>query len=339
MKNVEARRSQTLTVLAPAKLNLVLRILGKRADSYHDLFTLFQSIDLCDRLHFNFTDSDRDEVNIKLEDSSTGGDFPLDDTNIIKKAALLYMRELTERVPVRLTVRVEKNIPIGAGLAGGSANAAATLSAINHHYKNKLSSDQLLQLAGEIGSDVPFSLLGGTSLGRGRGEILSSLPAHTGLHFVLVKPRTLAVSTAWAYDSFDRTQSGEQLDEAILKDQAQKLNALLGEKNISAAANFFSNSFEPVVFERYPVLRSIKERLIDLGCLCAYMTGSGPTIYGLVRDFSQAKAIQSTIISDQEAKTSAFWYKNYGFPVDTWLTKSIDHGIKVIGDEENHHKN
>src|SRR6516162_6723306 len=121
MKNVEARRSQTLTVLAPAKLNLVLRILGKRADSYHDLFTLFQSIDLCDRLHFNFTDSDRDEVNIKLEDSSTGGDFPLDDTNIIKKAALLYMRELTERVPVRLTVRVEKNIPIGAGLAGGSA--------------------------------------------------------------------------------------------------------------------------------------------------------------------------------------------------------------------------
>lgn len=336
MKNVEARRTQTLTVLAPAKLNLTLRILGKRTDNYHDLFTLFQSIDLCDRLRFAFLESDKDEVEIGLQDSTASHDFPLNDTNIIKKAAALYMRETTNRSPLKVKVRVRKNIPIGAGLAGGSANAAATLLAINHHYGEKLSSDQLLQLAAEIGSDVPFSLRGGTSLGRGRGEILSPLPVQTDLSFVLVKPKALSVSTAWAYESFGRTRFYEQLDAATLENQIEKLHSLLGARNISAAAKLFSNSFETVVFERYPVLRKIKERLIELGCLCAYMTGSGPTVYGLARGEAPAETIRSTIISDQESKTTHSWYKDHGLAVDTWLVKSIGHGIKVIEDEEDH---
>jgi 4-diphosphocytidyl-2-C-methyl-D-erythritol kinase len=245
---------------------------------------------------------------------------------------------LKKHVPVKITVRVKKNIPIGAGLAGGSADAAATLSAINRYYGNYIPLEQLLEIAARIGSDVPFSLCGGTSVGRGRGEILLPVLAQTNLYVILVKPKGLSVSTAWAYDAFDQSNSNRPLESSQIETHQSELISLLSERNISASGKLFQNSFESLVFEHHPVLQKIRQRLIDLGCFCARMTGSGPTIYGLVRDPSRANDILRSIANDQASSVAAPWYKDHGIAVDTWLAKSIDHGIKVIGYEENQHK-
>lgn len=333
MKNLEERKSQVVSVLAPAKLNLTLQILGKRSDNYHELFTLFQSIDLCDELRFDFNQADQNEIEI-LGNDTTNRDFPLDDSNFIKKAAKLYWLKLKKHVPVKITVRVKKNIPIGAGLAGGSADAAATLSAINRYYGNYIPLEQLLEMAATLGSDVPFSLFGGTSIGRGRGEILSPLLAQTNLYVILVKPKGLSISTPRAYDAFDQSDSTAVSEASQVEDHQSELISLLSQRDISAASKLFQNSFETVVFESQPVLQKIRERLIELGCFCAHMTGSGPTIFGLARDHYRANEILNSIANDQQTSSSAAWYKDHRMAVDTWLAKSIDHGVRVTANEE-----
>lgn len=310
--------AQSLTLLAPAKLNLSLAILGKMDNGYHELLTLMQSVNLCDVLKFQFASASSvtHQVNLVVENDTTRSDFPLDDTNLIKKAANLFCKTLPVLPPTKIQIIISKNIPIGAGLAGGSSNAAATLLALNEYFGNPMTMFQLLDLGFQLGSDVPFCLIGGTSLGRGRGEKLSHVSFKTILYFVLVKPKDLFVSTAWAYDAFDRSQAG--LPHTDLESHNQKLIAHLLNGEISEAAGLFNNDFEPEIFKHHAVLVKIKERLIELGCLSAHMTGSGPTIYGLTQNLNQAEKILASILQDHQLH------------VDCWLAQSVSYGAKVI---------
>jgi 4-diphosphocytidyl-2-C-methyl-D-erythritol kinase len=334
MNHLLSSAARTLTVRAPAKLNLTLQIIGKRADNYHDLFTLFQSIDLCDRLQFCFTPAEQDELTILLIGSTMGDGFPLDDSNLIKKAAALFLQTAPKLRPYKVTVSVNKNIPIGAGLAGGSANAAATLLALNDQQGRPFTTDQLLELAAQVGSDVPFSLMGGTCLGQGRGEMLAKVAAPANLTFVLVKPRGLVVSTAWAYQAFDRSYQHETSQARSRESFEQDLIAQLNNKNLAGLAEMFGNSFEQVVFNHHPLLPKIKERLTDLGCLGTHLTGSGPTIYGLAKDSFHASQVLASIENDQIRASSSYWYKEHGIKADAWLVNSIDHGTKVVANDE-----
>jgi 4-diphosphocytidyl-2-C-methyl-D-erythritol kinase len=333
MKNLTTRVNRSLTVLAPAKLNLTFNILSKRPDGYHELITLFQAIELCDKLTFHFSPADTNQIRLKTESNPLHNNFPLDDTNLINKAASLYWGAARDLRPTAVQVSVEKNIPIGAGLAGGSANAAAALVAFNNYYGNPYTNVQLLAMAAQLGSDIPFCLFGGSSVGRGRGELLSAITSPCPLHFVIVKPKTLSISTAWAYSAFDEHHL-QPSDKEYSEQLHQKIVTDLVNGNLSEFATGLGNAFEPLVFARYPILLKLTTRLRELGCLTAHLTGSGPTMYGLVPDASTAARIAKQIITDG-ATTSGSLKKNDGeFPLDVWTTKSVNHGVKLLSDEK-----
>lgn len=331
MTGVQATSSQTVTALAPAKLNLSLHILGKRADGYHDLLTLFQSVDLCDQICFSFSHAQQNHLDLRIEGSSAYPDFPLDNSNIINKAAALFWHSQANLAPKKITATISKNIPIGAGLAGGSANGAATLVALNQHFGHPLAKDDLLELAAQLGSDVPFSLTGGTCLGKGRGEQLEKIPIEPGVTFVLVKPIGLSVSTAWAYDAFDRSARHNGREIQGLLNHYGDLKSQLLDKNVGGVAQLLVNDFESVVFEHQPVLKKIQANLLKLGCLSAHMTGSGPTMYGLAANAQHAKQILSQM---EPVKNHATGFAIDGVLVNAWLANSINHGIKVVEDDE-----
>jgi len=273
---------------APAKINLFLEVLGKREDNYHDLNTLFQAIDLQDHLTFEIQVlcSPSEEIDFNIEIDSNSDELKnLGLNNSISKAVELYFTKLpvTQVIEVisavEISVFVDKQIPLQAGLAGGSSDAAATLRALNRFFEENfdwcLSQHELLEVALEIGSDVPFCLLATQESrlhGAGRGEKLSKKTFKFNYddyeNLILVKP-DFGVDTAWAYD---------QLDAQIEKETC-KLN--LG----------FSNSFEKVVFPKYPDLVFIKEKLEEFGCKRVLLSGSGSTMIGFLDKNQDQKAI------------------------------------------------
>lgn len=256
-------------VRALAKLNLDLRVLRKRADGYHELRTIFQTVSLADTLEISFTPART--TSIELDDAAGIPD------NLVTRAARLLMNAM--RATGRIAMRLEKRIPMGAGLGGGSSDAAAVLLALPALAGKVVPVETLCTVGQQLGSDVPFFLLGGTAVGIGRGTELFPLPDAENRAGVLVAPG-VHVSTAAAYAALSPSLTEEFQENKIFSFQSHTWSVLQG----AAGAN----DFEPVVLEREKSLAALKRRLVRAGASPAMMTGSGSALFGLFRDRREA---------------------------------------------------
>ena len=267
-----------VTVPSFAKLNLDLRVLSKRSDGYHDLRTIFQTISLKDTLRIDFELAKRTQI--ELDSSIEIAD------NLVVRAARLILEQTKTKANVRFALN--KQIPMGAGLGGGSSNAAATLIALSALVRKPPPFAKLSAMAATLGSDVPFFLHGGTALGLGRGTELYPLP-DLPTHPALIVSTGVHVSTAEAYRSLGRTVANA----ATLTSESSGLSEFqsacwsLGE---TAVANLtFKNDFEDAVFQVYPQLAALLRKLRKLGAKPARMTGSGSAVFGVFASAAQVK--------------------------------------------------
>jgi 4-diphosphocytidyl-2-C-methyl-D-erythritol kinase len=245
-----------------AKINLGLSVLGRRADGYHEIQTIFQTISLCDELEFR--PSDRLELNCEnLPDTPK-------EENLIWKAAAALIAKTTEKRGVSITIR--KNIPMGAGLGGGSGNAAAALLGLCRFWNIDPPESDLSAMAASLGSDIPFFLSGGTAMGTGRGEKIELLPDIPAGHLVVIFPG-VHVSTAEAYRSLNLGLTSPARAHRIqnLYGQAQKGKAFLAE---------IFNDFEASVLTAYPPIMEAKRFLQDRGAMATLLSGSGSSVFG-----------------------------------------------------------
>lgn len=263
-----------LYVKAPAKINLTLDVLYKRPDNYHEVEMIMTTVDLSDRIGLE----SRKDGQIKI--NSTNGFIPDDNRNLAYQAAQL-MKD-TYGIKEGVTIVIDKEIPVAAGLAGGSSDAAATLKGLNELWHLNLSIDTLAELGAKIGSDVSFCVYGGTALATGRGEKIQHLPAPPTCWVVLAKPK-IGVSTAQVYD-------GLNVDEVEHPNTSQMIEAI--EKNdYFLMCETVGNVLESVTFELHPEVVMIKEQMKRFGADAVLMSGSGPTVFGLVDNESRLPRI------------------------------------------------
>jgi 4-diphosphocytidyl-2-C-methyl-D-erythritol kinase len=299
--------SHSIRARAPAKLNLFLRVVGRRPDGFHELETVFQAVDLADELTFEPAEG------LRL----TGGsdEAPPGPENLVLQAAAA-LRAATGFTG-GAAIHLEKRIPVGAGLGGGSSDAAATLAALNQLWGLGLSHARLAELAAGLGSDVPFFLQGGTAIGRGRGEVLEGIPSARGLAerglesalrqspetsieredagrkpgarscFVLARP-PFPVPTARAYALYRPAGSKAPTLSSFL--------AALAAGDPEQVAPVLRNDLEAGVFEEWPDLPALRERLLAAGTLGARMTGSGSVLFGLARDEAHAREVAGRLV-------------------------------------------
>jgi len=265
---------------SPCKVNLLLNILGKRRDGYHELETVLQPVRVFDRISFQ-----RAGQGVQLSCSAPG--LPTDARNLVYRAAAMFLEAARVRDGVRL--ELQKNIPLAAGLAGGSGNAATTLLGLNELFGGPLAPEQLQRLAAALGCDVPFFLQDKPALATGRGERIQPLepfPALKGAAFVLVNPG-FGISTAWAYEHLAR------FPEALngRPGRAQQLISLLQSADLVAAGAGFYNSLEAPALEKYPLLALFQDFLRANGAAAALMSGSGPTTFAVVEGLEAASAL------------------------------------------------
>lgn len=254
----------SMTFASNAKINIGLRILGKRKDGYHDIETIFQEIDLHDVITLTRKKSGIDIIC----DSPL---VPCDSRNLAWQAAEILKNKFS--IDEGIKISIEKKIPVGAGLGGGSSNAAGVLKRLSHFWKLGLSKKNLLTMAAQLGSDVPFFIYGGTASGLGRGEILKQIEYEIDFSGLLVYPN-IEISTKWCYKNFNlcltNTKKYVKLAESFLKNI-----------KLRQFSEIFTNDLEGVAFNRYPALRELKNNLLLAGAEFASMSGSGSSIYGL----------------------------------------------------------
>jgi 4-diphosphocytidyl-2-C-methyl-D-erythritol kinase len=268
-----------LTIKAPAKINWFLKVLRRREDGFHDIQSLMQKITLFDEISF----SPSKEFVIE-----TGADIPMKE-NLIYKAAMLLMDSVSLDMGAEL--HLKKSIPVGAGLGGGSSDAAAALIGLNKLWELGLSIDQLCKIAEQIGSDVPFFLRGPVSYAQGRGEKLSACNAEKTHNILLVKP-LFGVSTAWAYKTFAENRALHEEDEQNihtpeLTKKALKVNnirhfiRLFEKAELNGLNGFVLNDLESIVIKNFPEIAEIKDKLTGHGARFSLMSGSGSTVFGV----------------------------------------------------------
>ena len=258
-----------LTLWSPAKVNLFLEVLGKRADGYHEIQTVLQHVDLCDEIRIFEEGKD-----IAVE--SRGLPCPEGEENLAYRATALFLKTAGIRAGIR--IRIVKRIPLGGGLGGGSSNAATTLWGLNRLFQAGLSAEKLHELGAQLGSDVPFFFGGPTMWASGRGEDLRSLPP-LPLSWLLIAFPGFPVSTAWAYAKLDLTG----------RDKSFRVKAEAEEGNFEPLLALSWNRFEEVVFRHYPIVQQLKVSLEAWGARPALMTGSGAAVFGRARAREEAE--------------------------------------------------
>jgi 4-diphosphocytidyl-2-C-methyl-D-erythritol kinase len=275
-----------VSVPSLAKLNLDLRVLHKRSDGFHELRTIFQTISLRDQLIVQFESASRTQIDL---DSST--EIP---DNLVLRAAKMILERLDIKASVRFTLL--KRIPMGAGLGGGSSNAASTLIALAALSGRRVAFAELAEMAGELGSDVPFFLHGGMALGLGRGAELYPLPDSTE-RAVLVVCTGVHVATAWAYQALRRdvTDALTSPAESPILREFQTVAWALAERDLDRIP--LRNDFERAVYERFPEIGKLARKLRRLGARPALMTGSGSAVFGIFRDLPEATAAGTQFVS------------------------------------------
>jgi 4-diphosphocytidyl-2-C-methyl-D-erythritol kinase len=270
---------------SPCKVNLLLNILGTRADGFHELETIMHPVNLCDRLTFG-------RGGHGMELTCSDANLPTDARNLVHRAATAFLQATQIGDGVR--IHLEKRIPLAAGLGGGSGNAATTLLGLNELFGGPLPAAKLHELAAALGSDVPFFLQMKPALATGRGETIQPLdffPALRGAAFLLIHPG-FGISTAWAYQQLARFP-------AALNGQpgrAQKLVSLLRAGDRLASGHALYNSLEAPALEKYPLLALFQEFLRSHGAAATLMSGSGSTTFAVVHDTKTAARLREKFV-------------------------------------------
>lgn len=323
---------RSYSLIAPAKINLYLEILGDRADGYHELAMILQSIELADQVNIRAIGTQTIQVHCDHPQ------VPRDETNLAYRAVELMSQQFPNCWAQfgGVEISIKKNIPVAAGLAGGSTNAAAVLVGLDMLWQLGLTQPELQELAAKLGSDVPFCLAGGTAIATGRGEELDPLPSLDSFYVVLAKHQNLAVSTAWAYQTY-RSQFGNSYgrsDRASKPIIAEPLNTQtrvhsgsmvqgIINKNGSKIGQLLYNDLEKVVLPNYPQVLQLRQAFENSGALGTMMSGSGPTVFALCQSQEQAQGILQQV-------QSAIPDPDLGF----WVSKFTSHGIQIISPQK-----
>lgn len=259
---------------APAKINLGLDVLYKREDGYHELEMIMSSVDLADHLSFKRL------TNNQIVIETNKAFLPSDQRNNVYQAAAIIKERYGIKEGIKITIK--KNIPVAAGLGGGSTDCAATLRGLNRLWALNLSMEEMIDIGMHVGTDVPYCLYGTTSFVAGKGEIVKVLKPMPPCWVILVKPR-LSVSTRKIFQQVDTTNithpAMKNLAEAILKQDYQ------------AMLQYMGNSLEDVTIAKHPIIQQVKTRMVKYGADVALMSGSGPTVFALCQKQSRAKRI------------------------------------------------
>lgn len=277
----------SLTLPSFAKINWSLQILGKRADGYHEVRTVLQTITLRDELHFAV--SEDAEISLTCDDPQ----IPVDDLNLVVRAALALRDRYKTKYGAR--IRLEKNIPAKGGLGGGSSNAAVALLALTHLWKLKVSAAELSEIAATLGADVPFFLLGGHALATGTGTTVSALPDKLQQHLIIITPNA-SVPTPNAYAAFNYSALTTVKQAPILSSSLEDANFL--DSHLSTEAEDLNNDFESVIFDMEPEIRRAKEALLQAGARAALLAGSGSSVFGIFPDREARQRATSNIVSE-----------------------------------------
>ena len=304
-----------ICVKSPAKINLHLEIIGKREDGYHELAMIMQNIDLSD--YIEFENNQIGEIKLK----SDSKDLSLDEDNLIIKAAN-YIKDLSKNKELGANIFLKKNIPIGAGLAGGSSNAAATLVGLNKLWDLDLDYETIFLLSAKLGSDVPFFIEGGCQFCFGRGEILEKYSSNFDFGVILLKNPNISISTVDTYKKYSQEFCPKYFTET------EKTNKIRNDLRVNGFNDFklseqrinVKNDLQ-VIVEREN--NSVKKALYLLSnlqnCLSFSMSGSGPTCFALFKDINIASEV-----FEQNHKI----FNNYGF--EAWVCKLINSGITFL---------
>ncbi|BAT54217.1 4-diphosphocytidyl-2-C-methyl-D-erythritol kinase [Nostoc sp. NIES-3756] len=311
-----------MKLIAPAKINLYLEIIGNRPDGFHELVMILQSIDLADEIEIHSINDRTIRVNCNHPQ------VPTDKSNLIYRAAELMAKKFPEAFVKHggVEITLNKHIPVAAGLAGGSTNAAAVLVGIDLLWNLGLTQSEIEELGAILGSDVPFCVAGGTVIATGRGEQLSPLPSLDHIYIVLGKYRSLEVSTAWAYTTYRQEYGHTYLQDtndlaarAAAVHSGPIVKAIL-EKDAVAIAQKLHNDLEKVVLPSYPQVLQLRELFASQpGVIGTMMSGSGPSVFALCENQQQAEQIKQQVrqtIPDED--------------LELFVTRTIAHGVKVL---------
>ena len=263
----------SVVIKAMAKVNLGLDVLRRRENGYHDVKMVMQTVNLYDTLTISKTE------NAQIIITTNTGELPLNEDNLIYKAAKLLSTHTGKEYGVK--IHLDKQIPIAAGMAGGSTDAAATLLGLNALYDLGLNKEELAKIGVKIGADVPYCIYGGTCLSEGIGEVLTKLPDAPDCFVVIAKPG-IGVSTKYVY---------ENLHIETVKDHPDidgMIDAIKAD-NLDGVAQKMENVLETVTIKRYPEIAVMKECLLENGAEYALMSGSGPTVFGIFKEEEKAK--------------------------------------------------
>lgn len=275
-----------ISLKALAKINLGLDVTGQREDGYHDVRMVMQTIHLYDRVEIKKTKSPQIHVQTNLFY------LPIDEDNLVYKAAKLMKDEFRIREGVRITL--QKFIPVAAGMAGGSSDAAAVLVGMNRIFNLGLKQSKLMELGLKLGADVPFCVMRGTALAEGIGEILTPLPPMPKCPVLIAKP-AVSVSTKHVYEQL---KLGATTEHPNIDQIVENIKA----KNLKGIAENMGNILEPVTAKEFPVVKEIKKLMKENGALNAMMSGSGPTVFGLYANEKEIRKAYDTLKQSGLAK-------------------------------------
>jgi 4-diphosphocytidyl-2-C-methyl-D-erythritol kinase len=265
---------------SPCKVNLILNILGKRADGFHELETVMQPVNICDEMTF-------ERAGAGLQLTCNHPELPTDAKNLVHRAATAFLT--AAKISDGVRIHLQKNLPLAGGIGGGSANAAVTFTALNELFDSPLSPEKLHELAAALGSDIPFFLYDQPALATGRGEQvqpLENFPALRGKAFFLAHPG-FGISTPWSYQNLARFPGALNGKSG----RAAELIAKLQGNNLPVAAGDFYNSLEAPAFDKFPVLELYQEFLRENGALVALMSGSGSTTFAIAENLAAAESL------------------------------------------------
>ncbi|MBE9221694.1 4-(cytidine 5'-diphospho)-2-C-methyl-D-erythritol kinase [Cyanobacterium stanieri LEGE 03274] len=309
---------QSYSLFAPAKINLHLEIIGDRPDGYHELVMIMQSVALGDII--NIRANGKEEIRLFCQNPQV----PLDHSNLAHKAVSLMQKNFPAQARNfgGVDIHIEKKIPVAAGLAGGSSNAAAVLVGINLLWGLGLTQPELRDFATHLGSDVPFCIAGGTAIATGRGEQIEPLPPLDNIWVILAKYSNISVSTPWAYKTYREefhhlyVQDSHGITERTNAIHSGKLVKAIAHKDSTQIGKLLYNDLQKSVLPEYPEVKNLIDQFKTQNVLGTMMSGSGPTVFALCENQAQAIHIKNTI--NQTIKDPN---------LQMWVTKMCSHGI------------
>lgn len=265
---------KNITIKAYAKINLSLDVIKKRYDGYHEVKMIMQQVDLCDKIYIEILDIPKIQIKTNLKY------LPNDKENIAYRAAEIFLEK--QHISKGIRVDIIKGIPVSAGLAGGSTDAAAVLKGLNHLWQQNLTISQLMEMGKKIGADVPFCILGGSAVAEGIGENLTPIKG-MDVFVVLCKPN-IRISTAEVYQKlcFSKIHQHPNVD--------QMVSAIQQQKPLEEIRKNMINVLETVTIGENPIVYKIKKKMMQCQAEASLMSGSGPTVFGLFKDYNRAKS-------------------------------------------------